>query len=106
MVSHKTRPARETSTASPQLPLAADHWAAIVLEMKLSSQQVRIVELVLRDLSTREIAVTLRIGVPTIKTQLERIAARTRTRGRMQLAMHILALSHQVLGNGRCQPKG
>jgi DNA-binding NarL/FixJ family response regulator len=63
----------------PSLPLAADHWAAIFLEMKLSPRQTLIVELVLHDKSNTQIAQTLKLGVSTIKTQLERIFARTGT---------------------------
>ena len=78
----------------------------MILQIGLSPRQVRIVELVLCDYSTKEIARILRIGVPTIKTQLDRISARTGTRGRMQLAMHVLRLSHEVVSDGKCQPKG
>jgi DNA-binding CsgD family transcriptional regulator len=105
MASQKSQPASETSTVSPPLPLAADHWAAVILEIGLSPRQVRIIELVLCDHSTREIARILRIGEPTVKTYLDRIAVRTGTRGRMQLAMHILRVSHQVAGDGKCRPK-
>jgi DNA-binding CsgD family transcriptional regulator len=104
MASQKSRPAGKTSTVSPRLPLAADHWAAVILEIGLSPRQVRIVELVLCDHSNKEIGRILRIGEPTVKTYLDRIAARTGTRGRMQLAMHVLAVSHRILGNGKCPP--
>jgi DNA-binding CsgD family transcriptional regulator len=36
------------------------------------------------------------ISEPTIRTYLQRISARTQTRGRMELAMRVLAVSHQV----------
>ncbi len=38
----------------------------------------------------------MEISEPTIRTYLQRISARTRTHGRMELAMRVLAVSHQV----------
>jgi len=104
MANSRTRTATESSK-SP-LPLPADHWAAVIIEIGLSLRQVRIVELVLCDHSNKEIARILRIGEHTVKTYLGRISARTGTRGRMQLAMHVLAVSHRVAGNCKCQPNG
>jgi DNA-binding NarL/FixJ family response regulator len=80
----------------PPLPLDDDHWRAIVQAMQLSPQQARIVELVLRGMCDKQIAVAMGIGEPTIRTYLQRISERTQTRGRMELAMRVLAVSHQV----------
>jgi DNA-binding NarL/FixJ family response regulator len=80
----------------PSLPLDDDHWQAIVASMQLSPQQARIVELVLRGMGDRQIAAAMEIGEPTIRTYLQRIFRRTNARGRMELAMRVLAVSHQV----------
>jgi len=80
----------------PPLPLDDGHWQAIVRAMQLSPQQARIVELVLRGLCDKQIAAVMGIGEPTIRTYLQRISERTQTRGRMELAMRVLAVSHQV----------
>jgi DNA-binding CsgD family transcriptional regulator len=77
-------------------PFDDAHWAAVFKVMGLSPRQSEIVELTLRDATTKQIEVVLGIKAPTIKEQRERIAVRTGTRGRMQLAMHVLAISHQV----------
>jgi len=82
--------------AAPPLPLAADHWQAVVEIMGLSAQQARITELILRDLSDKQIALVLGISESTVETHKERIRYRTGARGRMQLAMQVLAISHQV----------
>lgn len=71
--------------------------------MELSPQQAKVVELVLRGAAHKEITAALGITVPTLKTYLERIGARTGTRGKMQLAMHVLAVSHQVRTAGVVQ---
>ena len=80
----------------PPLPLDDGHWRAIVHAMQLSPQQAKIVELVLRGLCDKQIAVAMGISEPTIRTYLQRISERTQTRGRMALAMRVLAVSHQV----------
>ena len=78
----------------PPFPLKPEQWARVSEKMRLSPRQARIVELVLRDLSTKQIAYVMGIGEPTIKTHLERIGVRTRTRGRIQLAMRVMEISH------------
>jgi DNA-binding CsgD family transcriptional regulator len=85
----------------PPLPVDADHWAAIVKRIGLSAQQAKVLELTLRGQSVKQIARIMGIAEPTIKTYQERIATRTGTSGRMQLAMHVLAVSHQVNGKRR-----
>jgi DNA-binding CsgD family transcriptional regulator len=83
----------------PPLPLAADHWQAVVEAMGISEQQAKVVELVLRDLRTKEIVAVTGLSEGTVKDYLKRVGKRTGTRGRVQLAMHVLALSHQVIGD-------
>jgi DNA-binding NarL/FixJ family response regulator len=89
--------------AFPPLPLDDDHWRAIVQAIQLSPQQARIVELVLRGLCDKQIAAAMGISEPTIRTYLQRISARTHTRGRMELAMRVLAVSHEVDRGPRCR---
>ena len=88
----------------PPLPLEPEHWAAIVDRMGLSAQQAKVLELTLRGHSTKQTARIMEIAEPTIRTYLERISTRTKTTGRMQLAMHVLAVSHEV--NGKRRPSG
>ena len=82
----------------PPLPLDSAHWQAIVQAMQLSPQQAKIVELVLRGMCDKQIATAMGISEPTIRTYLQRISARTHTHGRMELALRVLAVSHQVDG--------
>lgn len=94
-----TRPSRDAARgveSLPPLPLEAAHWQAVCEAMGLSAQQAKVVELVLRSAGQKQIAAALGITEPTLKTYLDRIAARTGTRGRMQLALHVLKLSHEV----------
>jgi len=80
----------------PPLPLDDGHWQAVVQAMQLSPQQAKIVELVLRGKCDKQIAIAMKLSEPTLRTYLQRISARTQTRGRMELAMRVLAVSHQV----------
>jgi DNA-binding NarL/FixJ family response regulator len=80
------------------LPLDDAHWQAVVQAMRISPQQAKVVELVLRGLCDKQIATALSLSEPTVRTYMDRISARTRTRGRMELAMRVLQVSHQVRG--------
>jgi DNA-binding NarL/FixJ family response regulator len=91
----KTTPANPPDDFPP-LPVSRDHWGAIVEAVGLSPQQAKIVELVLRGMCDKQIAAALGIAEPTIRTYLSRVFARTGTRGRMELALHVLDVSHQV----------
>jgi DNA-binding CsgD family transcriptional regulator len=93
----------ESLRSLPPLPLAVAEWQAIVKRLGLSRQQARVVELLLRCASQRQIAAALSISEPTLKTYMQRIFARTGTKSRMHLAMHVFALTQQ--GNS-CHPKG
>ncbi|MGA2254568.1 MAG: helix-turn-helix transcriptional regulator [Thermoguttaceae bacterium] len=81
----------------PPLPLEDGHWQAVVRAMRLSPQQAKIAELVLRGMCDKQIAAAMGIKEPTIRTYLSRIFARTRTGGRMELAMRVLEVSHKVI---------
>ena len=94
-----TRPknsSADDSQSCPLLPIETEHWLAIVRSMQLSPQQARIVELVLRGMCLKQIAEAMSIGQPTVRTYLDRVFDRTGTRGRMELALHVLGISHQI----------
>jgi DNA-binding NarL/FixJ family response regulator len=82
----------------PPLPLTQSHWSAIVATLKLSEQLATVAELLLRGFSVKEIATVTELGEGTVKDYVQRIGRRTGTHGRMQLAMRVLAVSHQVNG--------
>lgn len=92
--------------ALPPFPLDERLWHGVAAAMKLSPTQTRIVELTLRDACNKQIAAALNMSVPTLRTHQDRIAARTGTHGRMQLAMRVMALSHEVARNAMRRPNG
>jgi len=104
MAPDKPQTSAEFAPELPQLPLAKDHWRAIVKELGVSSRQAQIVELLVRGASLREVSTILDISISTIRTQQERIFDKTRTNTRGELLLRILALSHNV-GWCTCQQK-
>jgi DNA-binding CsgD family transcriptional regulator len=88
------------------LPLDKSLWEAVVKALRLSRRQIEILELTLRDAGDKQITATLGISPSTLKTQRQRIAGRTGARSRMQLAMRVLAVSHEVRPNGGRRPNG
>ncbi len=90
----------------PDLPLNDRHWRAIFKTLQLSPQQARIVELILKSAGNRQIANALGISEPTVKTYLQRVFARAGVRDRMELAMRVLAISHEVSDNPACRQNG
>jgi DNA-binding NarL/FixJ family response regulator len=99
-MSYRHKKASDNSRPAPPAPLDHQQWADVSCRLGLSPQQTRVVELVLDDKSTCQIARNLGVRETTIKTYLERIAARTHTRGRMQLAMHVWKMSQNIAAAG------
>ena len=96
MTDRSSSQADEVANELPPLPLAGDHWQAIVRELGLSLRQAQIVELMVRGASLREISSDLDISISTIRTQQERVFDKTGTNTRGELLLRILALSHEV----------
>lgn len=96
MAPHKPQTSAEFVPELPPLPLAKDHWRAIVKELGVSSRQAQIIELIVRGASLREVSTILDISISTIRTQQERIFDKTGTDTRGELLLRILALSHSV----------
>ena len=62
-----------------------------------TTQQIRVVELILSGKQNKEIAAAMELSVHTIETYLKRTYARTNTDSRTNLAVHVLALGIQYL---------
>jgi len=93
------------SESAPPLPFDELHWRAIVEALELSPRQAAVLKLMLRGLPDKQIAAEIQISESTLRTYQSRIAARTRTRGRMELAMRVLEVSRQVDRHERCRQK-
>ena len=90
----------------PKLLLDDRDWRAIFNALALSPQRAKIVELLLRSAIDRQIALALGLAAPTVRTYLQRVFLRMDVRDRMELAMRVLDVSHQVLNSSACHRKG
>jgi DNA-binding NarL/FixJ family response regulator len=79
----------------PDLPLPPDKWEQLLKELSLPPQQVRIVELILRNHCDKQIAAALGLKVPTVRTYLHRIFERLHVGDRLELVLRLFALSHR-----------
>ncbi len=73
------------------------NWNRIAAALKLSPQQKRIAELLLRNCRDQQIADELQLKVPTVRTHLRRMFERLKVRDRMELVLMIFADSHQPI---------
>ncbi len=78
----------------PPLPLPLKLWNQIAKALKLSPQQKRIVELILRNACDKQIAVLLGIRKPTVRTHLDRVFRRLQVEDRGELILLIFRMSH------------
>ena len=76
-----------------------DRWRAILGVLRLSRQQAKILDLLLRGMGEENIAPVVGIGESALRAHIEHILARTRSNNRTELAMQVLALSRQVKSN-------
>ena len=80
------------------LPMNDALWREISKSLALSPQQIRIVELLLRNKQDKEVAETLNISFPTVRTYLGRIFDRIGVGDRMGLVLHVFALAQSYPG--------
>jgi DNA-binding NarL/FixJ family response regulator len=82
----------------PAFPLDAVAWQHVVKTLELSPQQARIVSLILHGLRDKEVAGELGLGVPTIRTYLDRVFQRVGARDRVELVIRVFVVAR---GAGR-----
>lgn len=87
----------------PPLPLTDGQWQAVFDALGISGQQSAVAKLMLRDASNSEIATILGISDGSVKQYQQRLSRRTGANSRMQLAMRVLAVSHEIR-SCRCRP--
>ncbi len=89
----KRSPTGRNSSGTLPLPMAPSTWKAVTQKLALSSQQLRIVELILRGQQDKEIAEELGVSFYTVRTYLKRVFDRLDVNGRNGLILHIFALA-------------
>jgi DNA-binding CsgD family transcriptional regulator len=86
----------------PKLPVPRQRWQAIVDEWHLPPQEARIVELILRNYCDKQIAVTMGLKVPTVRTYLRRAFDRFGVDGRLELVLKVFAASYEINPRSHC----
>jgi len=103
MTGRTARRKAPTERAVPPLPLDAEAWVAVVRELELSPQQARIVEALLRGMRDKQIAGTLGLRVPTIRTYLDRIFRRVGVQDRVELILKVFTVAHSLGSVNGCR---
>jgi len=80
----------------PDLPLPPEKWQQLMETIQLPPQQIRIVELILRNYCDKQIAVALGLKVPTVRTYLHRVFERLGVGDRLELVLRLFKMSHHL----------
>jgi DNA-binding NarL/FixJ family response regulator len=77
--------------------LSEQVWAIARIRLKLTDRETEIARYVLEDL--KELAIGQRLGISThtVHTHIERMYRKLSVSSRMQLAMHILKIQHEII---------
>ena len=74
------------------LPFDADTWWLVVKSLRLSPRLASTLEMLLRGLDDKGIAGALDIGLPTVRTYLERLRTRLAAKDRVGIVLAVFAL--------------
>jgi DNA-binding CsgD family transcriptional regulator len=80
----------------PAFPMRPNLWNRIAGELRLSPQQKRVVELLLRNACDKQIAALLGCSKPTIRTHFNRIFRKVKVEDRGALVLLIFRLSQRL----------
>jgi DNA-binding NarL/FixJ family response regulator len=89
----------QTNRLPPPL-LTAGEWEEVVRELRLSPQQVRIVQFIFQGKRDKEIAAVMGLNIWTVRTHLTRIFVRLDIGDRVALVLRIFAIVHK--NNNSC----
>jgi DNA-binding CsgD family transcriptional regulator len=95
MVRRESEP-RQSSNLVPSLPFDRSIWPNVVRELELCPQQARVVDLLMRGMGDKQIALSLGLSEPTIRTYLGRIFSRLGVRGRVELILRIVSVAWDI----------
>lgn len=79
------------STRSSRLLFTDSEWKTIFRGLSLSLRQGQIVRMLFDGYSDKQIAQSLHISVPTVRSHLQRMYAKLRVQDRTTLAVYIFA---------------
>lgn len=77
-------------------PFDSATWAAVVVELKLSPQLARVVELLLLAKRDKQIAAELGVSKPTVRTYLSRIFIQLGAADRAEVVLRVFAVASRL----------
>ena len=89
-----------------KFPLDDDSWNSIADQLALSPRQTLVVRLILSDLGNNEISAFLGITVPTVRSHLKQVYARTSTTDRVSLILKVFNMYHESVSNNDVVKEG
>lgn len=102
MSTQGTNHALQHDDGLPSLPMSQSTWQAIAKTLALSPQQTLIVELILRGMQDKDIAVELGLKVSTVRTYNRRIFFRLNVENRLALVLRIFAMAQKLTSSNSC----
>lgn len=89
-------------STAPPLPMERCLWQSVVKDMRISKRQAEVAELMMRDLTVRQIVIVTGLKEGTVKDYQKRIWRRIGCNGKTRMVLHIMTLALQKNGgNGR-----
>lgn len=82
---------RHRPRRTARLRITPAQWRRVAAELGFSSQQARIVRLMLEGMKDKQIAQLMNLRLPTVRTYLARLFARTGSHDRVDLLLHVFA---------------
>ena len=73
---------------------ATSQWETRMVDACLPPQQARIAYFLLTGLGDKQIAKAMGIGLPTVRTHMTRLFARTGSKDRVELILHMVGQFH------------
>ena len=82
---------------------ALSQWESLMVDEHLPPQQARVAQTLLRGLGDKQIAKAMGISVPTVRTHMARLLARTGCRDRAGLILHMAGVFYGGCIRSRCR---
>lgn len=98
------RQSEQPAPDQASIPLEPGIWLEVVRVLNLSSQQAKIVELILCGACDKQIARRLSLSVATVRTYLKRIDERLGVGGRVELVVRVFVTALEITQRS-CQRK-
>jgi DNA-binding NarL/FixJ family response regulator len=77
-------------------------WSELINKLDLSPRQAEVIQRILSGFSDKQIALDLRIAVPTVRTHLNRVFLRLGVQDRTEVVLHVFRQFRESFGTNGC----